>query len=882
MKNLRLPDNQWHTFTQSLLPGAFENHWGGANDNVIHLPLKAIGIGVYEHGPKAGNILIDKLASTVQKIEPKDVLSLTARTDVPSATAVVGETAHVIFTIANRTSQPQQALLHIQISSMDKQVNEQPQPITLGSFANQTIQIPISTENPGLFTIKCSLEQDGQTYWQQQQAMAVVPKHPSQGMVDPTAVMGLMFVNDYQTADRIGCKFDRLQVYWKFTSRSPRTYDWTRIDEHMANAKANHVQIILTLRPTLKPNWAKWQTYEQLLEPQHIGDYTHYVRTATERYKDQLLAIEIGNEPDLGFTHTANLSPDRAAYVAAKLQRIAYDLIKSIAPDLPILGQSISGVDFKQEFNFSDKVVSYADGPIFDYFAGHPYCDARLVGQGKTPLDPWLAQTRDKLLGAVDWLKRHQLNTDIWNTELGWALSPQDDLLSIDSKTYARMVALGIITSRTVPNLKKLTWFCMSLKSLERGFSYGLFEPNGQPRLALCAYAAAAGVLHHAIPVGPVKIVTPDVIAWQFHADSSDKDTFVLWTHESQLSCRTSAPSFVQMIDMFGRTLNVSQDKPWQLGQEPLYLQCSADKAQATLKWLETCVFKPEFDVVLASCLPVDAHTLQIKLDNYQSQPVQITCHLNDSKTAHTLTPGSNLLALWVANSNAPIGMSIQTPQYNIERSFDFKLRQIEKINTFTIDGIIADETGTLTPISLDSKRSIQPLDPNIGWDGPNDLSYQAWVGWHQDGLYLAFRVTDDKYVAQHANTPDFWRNDSIQLAILPENHDRPNYTKHDLELGLAWDNKQTYVWQTHPGQTRLISNVQLSVTRDDPTHVMYESLIPWSALNCSTPQAGHIIGLNFVVNDDDGKGRSYWMGLTPGIADGKMPGMYDRFILVP
>lgn len=882
MKNLRVPDDQWHTFTQSLTPETFDSHWGGAKDNVIHLPLKAIGIGVYEHGTKTGSIYIDKLASTVKNSLPQDVLAMQVGSNAPSATAVVGEEAHVTCTVANCTSESQTAVLNIQLTSLDQQVRHQQEKLTLAPFASQTIKIPIDTREPGFFSVEFTLEHNGKIHWVDKQGMAIVGKHPSQGMVDPDEVMGLMFVNDYQTADRIGCKFNRLQVYWKFTSRSPRTYDWTRLDQQMADAKANHVQIILTLRPTLKPIWTQWKTFEQLLEPEHIGDYTDFVRCVTQRYKDQLLAIEIGNEPDLGFTHTANLSPDRAAFVAAKLQRIAYDLIKSIAPNLPILGQSISGVDFKQQLRFSDKVLSYTDGPIFDYFAGHPYCDARLVGQGKTPLDPWEAKTREKLLAATDWLKRNKLNTDIWNTELGWALSPQDDLLSEDSLTYARMVALGIITARTVPNLKKLTWFCMSLRSLERGFSYGLFEPSGQPRLALCAYATAAGVLHHAMPIGQLEVKSPNVNAWQFHSDTHERDTIVLWTHNSQYACRSALPAGVQMIDMFGRTLRGLDNQSWQLGSQPLYLQFPSTQSMTVKQWLKACAFSPKFDVQLAASYLVSDHQMILELINHHSYPLPVTTQINKLPTiTHTLAPGSNTIESNIPSLSEPMILHLQSPQRDITHPLNTNLRPIAKVASILVDGRIDSETASLVPITLDNKTFIQPLDPNIGWDGSADLSCKAWVGWHAEGIYLAFRVTDDQHVTDHADSPDFWRNDSIQLVILPKNHAAVSFNQQDRELGFSSHANHAYVWQSHPGPMRQLSNIQLAVQREDSTHVIYETLIPWSTFNMTTPQSGHILGLNFVVNDDDGKGRNYWMGLTPGIADAKAPAVYQRFVLV-
>ena len=67
------------------------------------------------------------------------------------------------------------------------------------------------------------------------------------------------------------------------------------------------------------------------------------------------------------------------------------------------------------------------------------------------------------------------------------------------------------------------------------------------------------------------------------------------------------------------------------------------------------------------------------------------------------------------------------------------------------------------------------------------------------------------------------------------------------------------------------------AATRVD-NDTIYEAAISWEALGIQTPQPGKVMAINFIVNDNDGQGRLYWMGLTPGIAEGKQPGVYRKF----
>ena len=62
----------------------------------------------------------------------------------------------------------------------------------------------------------------------------------------------------------------------------------------------------------------------------------------------------------------------------------------------------------------------------------------------------------------------------------------------------------------------------------------------------------------------------------------------------------------------------------------------------------------------------------------------------------------------------------------------------------------------------------------------------------------------------------------------------------------------------------------------------MYETTLPWSLLNIPEPRPGTVMAINLIANDNDGHGRGYWMGLTPGIGEAKNPQAYREFIVNP
>jgi hypothetical protein len=175
--------------------------------------------------------------------------------------------------------------------------------------------------------------------------------------------------------------------------------------------------------------------------------------------------------------------------------------------------------------------------------------------------------------------------------------------------------------------------------------------------------------------------------------------------------------------------------------------------------------------------------------------------------------------------------------------------------------------------ITLDDRKDILPPDPGIGWNGPKDLSVEAWLAWNPKGLCFAARVHDDIHETKDNTASRFWRSDSIQFAVDPLNDagDEPEFDANDREFGFIADGPEGKVFETIPAARDL--HIPCVARREGDTTV-YEVLIPWEKLGIK-PETGRVLALNFIVNDNDGQGRSYWIGLRPGIGEAKRPGQY-------
>jgi len=133
--------------------------------------------------------------------------------------------------------------------------------------------------------------------------------------------------------------------------------------------------------------------------------------------------------------------------------------------------------------------------------------------------------------------------------------------------------------------------------------------------------------------------------------------------------------------------------------------------------------------------------------------------------------------------------------------------------------------------------------------------------------------VRDDKHCAPYAGAGNFWQSDSLQVAFDPLNDaaESSEFNQDDVELGCVLGAKGPAAFVTQPGGER--ASFPCAIRREGAATV-YEIAVPWKQLHLR-PARGEVLSFNFIVNDNDGQGRAYWMGLRPGIGEGKRPFAY-------
>jgi hypothetical protein len=200
---------------------------------------------------------------------------------------------------------------------------------------------------------------------------------------------------------------------WAKLEPQKGVWDFTHLDEDVANAQEHHADADLVLDST--PTWASarpteanpyaYQTPGIRAEARDIADWETYVRTVAMRYKGRVHVYEMWNEPNMKDSY----SGDPAHLV--QLCKAAYRVLKQVDPSIRVISPSPApggGPQYLRSF------IEQGGGDTFDILGYHFYDN--LSGKVIHP---------ESMVGAAQQLKRMlaSLNLSdkpIWNTEAGY------------------------------------------------------------------------------------------------------------------------------------------------------------------------------------------------------------------------------------------------------------------------------------------------------------------------------------------------------------------------------------------------------------------------------------------------------------------------------
>lgn len=286
-------------------------------------------------------------------------------------------------------------------------------------------------------------------------------------------------------ARSVGASWMREFVFWNVIEPNPGAFNWGNIDLAVSTARAKGMKVMLVLTGPA-PAWAQGpvQDFGRSATPADPATFGKFAAAAAIRYKDQVAAWEIWNEPnDPGYFQ----APDVARYV--QLLRAAHQSIHSVQPGAVVVTGGVTSNPTApiSMTSFIDQLYLNGAQPYLDGIGMHPY--SMPYGIRDDPNHVWnaVAAARTTMENNGDTAKQ------IWVTE--WGLATGSSPLATSEAQQASGLLDGLQTAAATPYLAPL--FIFTVRDLTADpnvfdFNFGVFRFDGSPKesaLAIQRYA---------------------------------------------------------------------------------------------------------------------------------------------------------------------------------------------------------------------------------------------------------------------------------------------------------------------------------------------------------------------------------------------------------
>ena len=759
--------------------------------------------------------------------------------------------------------------------------------VTPGELCCKTVTLPpggrlekefqvLPGREQGYYLLTLHAEADGEEFKFDAPFIITAPPRP----ITEDAMFGL-HQGDYTGFRRIGMAQVRHFRNWSFWPRINGEFDtvyngptYFNLREPKTTWGMHHMETIFL---ATRPPWLKLKNRQEI----PWKEMERYVTAIVSATKGISQWYEFDNEPHLNFPSQYGVNEDEAVKIHAEIVKCLAPKIKAINPDAKILAAG-GGIRTEEHQKFVLDVMKLA-GKNIDVLAVHPYAPSRYINSKYSDTGPDEINVYSRTLLLRKRCNELGYNPEIWYGEVGWALDVREDFLSVSALRHAAYVARLMLIAKAA-GVPKVFYFLGDAHIEKEYFWYGLWRV-GKPLPAALAYAASAQLLEGG---KGVKVLSDtDTKVYTFRTPEGKLFAGVWLTGSRRAECTIKLdPSKISMRDFFNLPLKPSNGKilTFQADYRPIYIFADNVSEEEFLKALSLAKF--DLPPLKVSWRLIGNDKVEITLENLRSQEFKGEYHFSGAglslKRAISVKPGKSLsfeIQLKQKNGKRPLKLVCSGELGRTESDF---LVELLACQYYTPQGNELPVKGRLPDMA--NRDYLLPNDPGNGWDGPQNLSVKSALTYDKNNLYLAIDVKDDIQF-QNRTPGDLWREDAIQLAIDTKADARPgvfNYDANDFEFGFGILNGKPVIEGTHiyylGRKTALLNSVKHKAWRmGDTTH--YRIAIPWKTLEIK-PIKGTVFALNFTANDNDGGGARFYMGLTPGIVEGKNPYAFRKFIL--
>ena len=604
--------------------------------------------------------------------------------------------------------------------------------------------------------------------------------------------------------------------------------------------------------------------------------------------------VEIENEPDGGLMRGFGFTDREAIKFYLKELKNGSKALKQMNPAVSIL--ACNGTSHLWSY---EDALKYASGS-FDVLTYHPYATRRSIDKTNSDTGPESAGVKEMGDNIKKLIQKYKTDKKVWISEIGWQLEDSMDVASEQAKRRARYLARTYLLGKAA-GVEKIIYFISCYLVEFGGYEWGLWRPDQQPLPDVAVYAATAQILEGAKYNGPI-YEKQDLKAYAYK--SRDKENFfAIWNTEQcdeKIVLKFPADKINKVLNIMGNEVLFSPNGNGlailNISTSPLYIYYKnmslpeLSKLVASgnnLPSLKLKVHCEHSHIVICNLKNVSSHeeiaTVSVSSPGitFTRDSLQVKLAPNEQKRINFIVKAPEAAKL----SSKTITVTAETPLRKIREVFDY---QTEPVNFKHVDITkpFDEAVKGLKLIEISDISSVISSTPWLLWKGKDDLSIVAATAWDDEYFYFLAKVKDDVHY-QNQQPESLWKEDSLQLAFDIHASGDKNIHAYDgddaaIDLAVLAGNKTSAYSRKKIQHADPIKGLKFIGEHKDG-YTIYKCAIPlWPGLYMKPPQYNRrCFGFNFIINDNDGNGRKYFMGLTPGIGEEKYPWIYKKFVLV-
>lgn len=657
--------------------------------------------------------------------------------------------------------------------------------------------------------------------------------------IDPDSVEAMRFC---------GIRSVRCTTPWFEFQPGPERWNFRPLDEKLANLEGSGIRLRSTLAYT--PPWAAIPPAKNRQESRNrlprLDAWRTYVETLVKRYRDRIEFYEVWNEPDLrGFA-------DFPAEKFIELQRTAFEIIKSISPELAVASGGFATVRPEHEsgrtLKFHRKVLEFA-GKSFDL---HSYHEHGAFDNYPYLLDHIFLPMRRKYGITQPWIASE---TAIHSAN-GNEVSQAETLFKKLIFSWSRG-AIGY------------TWYNLVNSGNNPGYgehNFGMLTRNFEPKFVFGVYNMITGTYREAAFLRQLASEEP----YQFLFRTPRGVLLAGWNRSGEEGSRLffveSDAESAERIDLLGnRTPAAHTDggTVYEIGRFGTTLALKGATGTGTPRPVAELELPP-------NRIPGEAARAALRLTNPGKQPQRFRLTpksaIRQLPAEVTLRGGETREIPFTPEDSAAaellVAAEIRGENWPSPLPVSGVIRQARLIPAGEIDGKREPDFRLERYSDLVTPWENDPATAHLIWRDARDLSAKIRLGSDGTNFLLQVEVEDDLHAP--TRTPErLWNGDSVQFALAFSGQNGC------FELGAAenGDHPHTGVWQVPAGfSTEAVHRAMRADVRRNGTRTLYNFRIPWETFGADAKLRKPGVRFNLIVNDNDGDRRKGWLQIAPGL----------------